>query len=302
MLKVRIAGRANPLTSHCGKEIPNLLVAAQEMWKKIEKELGSDAVAEGRRRDGAELEAAAPTAAPAASEATRPADQPLNFFLHSKLVRELDAKLVRANDRVIVADGAMRAAQLRVAEEEKAVKLAQQRLADARAAADVAKEPLAEAKAEAAELRASLEQLRSKRQRLAAEQPPTSAGASAAASAQTQAVVDNDPPHYDNYKDYSFATFRMLEARQMQRRSVVPQRGVQAEAPKRGQNGAMEHWRHGLVGAVQAWAGGSLENVIKLVMKLVLHFEIASEIRELLPSGDAAPALAAPSLARATAN
>ena len=34
----------------------------------------------------------------------------------------------------------------------------------------MAEEPLAEAKAEAAELRASLEQLRSKRQRLAAEQ------------------------------------------------------------------------------------------------------------------------------------
>ena len=87
MLKVRIAGRENPLSSHCGKEIPDLLVAAQEMWKKIEEELGSDAVAEGRRRYGAELEAAAPTAAPAASEATRPADQPLNFFLHSKLVQ-----------------------------------------------------------------------------------------------------------------------------------------------------------------------------------------------------------------------
>ena len=183
------------------------------------------------------------------------------------------------------------------------MKLAQQRLAEARAAAYMAEEPLAEAKAEAAELRASLEQLRSKRQRLDAEQPSTSAGASAAAPAQTQTVVDL--PHYANYKDYSLATFRALEAKQMQKRSVVPERGVRAEELRRGKegkDGAMEHWRHGLVGAVQAWAGGSLENVIKLVMRLVQHFDIAAELLELLPSGAAAPALAAPSLARATAN
>ena len=152
MINVRIAGRSQPVTVHCKVTVPNLLAAVHQAAEDVAKVLGSDAVAEGRRRYGAELEAAAPTAAPAASEATRPADQPLNFFLHSKLVRELDAKLVRANDRVIVADGAMRAAKLRVAEEEKAVKLAQQRLADARAAADMAEEPLAEAKAEAAEL------------------------------------------------------------------------------------------------------------------------------------------------------
>ena len=297
MIKVRMRLRKNPFTIHCSANVPDLLVAAHLMLEKMAKELGTDAVAEGRQRAEAAREAAAPVAAPPPA-ATEMQPASVHFFEHAKRVAQLEAEKRSAEARVRDADGHLRSALLLVKTEEKAVKLAQQRLADAQAAAETAQEPLSRANAAVADIRASLEQLRSKRQRLGEEQPSTSADAEAA---QTEAVVNNDPPHYDNYKDYTLATFRTLEAKQMLRRSVVPKRGVQAAEPRRGKDGAMENWRHGLVGGVQAWALGSLENVVKLVLKLIQHFQIAEAIRELLPSGVAAPVLAAPSLARATA-
>ena len=45
-----------------------------------------------------------------------------------------------------------------------------------------------------------------------------------------------------------------------------------------GKLGALEHWRHGLIGAVQSWADGSRENAAKLIGDLVKHFEVQDQI------------------------
>ena len=50
MVKVRLEGVRNVLTVHCSASVPNLLVAAQRVAAKVAAALGSDAVAEGRRR------------------------------------------------------------------------------------------------------------------------------------------------------------------------------------------------------------------------------------------------------------
>ena len=72
MINVRIAGRSQPVTVHCKMTTPNMLAAVHQAAEDVAKVLGSDAVAEGRRRAEAAREAAAPTAAPAASEETWP--------------------------------------------------------------------------------------------------------------------------------------------------------------------------------------------------------------------------------------
>ena len=91
------------------------------------------------------------------------------------------------------------------------------------------------------------------------------------------------------YKNYSLECFRKLEAEEVRRRSIVPERGVQRQQPRTGKLGAMQHWRRGLIGAVQAWADGSLENVVIMVMWLIKHFEISDEILELLGGKSGGP-------------
>ena len=281
MAKVRLQGRSNALTVHCGLAVPDLLSAVQKVTADLATIVGEAAIAEGRRRAEAAREAAASAAAAAHAAASTPSNepgQPLSFFQVSARNQALEAKLKLADSRVRDADAHVRAARLHVAEEEKAVKLAQQRLADARAAAEEAKKPLVQAQAAAAEIRAALQQLRIKRQRVAeapADPGPTDPGA----EAEEQQRPEDESLHYNMYKDYTLAKIRELEGRQLQRRSIIPEHGVPAKAPRRGKDGAMDHWRHGLVGAVQAWAAGSLETVVELVMRLIEHFGISADIR-----------------------
>ena len=72
----------------------------------------------------------------------------------------------------------------------------------------------------------------------------------------------------------------------MWRRIIIPCKtlgpGVPLPKLRRGEDGALEHWRRGLVGAVQSWAAGSMEIVIKLIIKLIDHFNISSEIFDVL--------------------
>ena len=72
----------------------------------------------------------------------------------------------------------------------------------------------------------------------------------------------------------------------MVRRAIIPRElvvlGVPLPQLRRGEEGALEHWRRGLVGAVQSWAAGSIENVIKLILRLINHFNISSEIFDVL--------------------
>ena len=131
MAKVRLQGRSNALTVHCGLAVPDLLSAVQKVTADLATIVGEAAIAEGRRRAEAAREAAASAAAAAHAAASTPSNepgQPLSFLQVSARNQALEAKLKLADSRVRDADAHVRAARLHVAEEEKAVKLAQQRL------------------------------------------------------------------------------------------------------------------------------------------------------------------------------
>ena len=102
------------------------------------------------------------------------------------------------------------------------------------------------------------------------------------------------------YKDYNLVNFMREESKEMWRRSKVPRRVQSGEEqppwPRTGSSGALEHWRRGLIGAVQSWANGSLDNVIWLFVKLMDHFKVWEQVYEILverKQGVLAPAAAA---------
>ena len=238
--------------------------------------VGEEAVAEGRRRAEA---AEAPVASPASSAQGRSAE-PLSFFEHSRQAQRLEAEQIRAQERVRDADSQVKAARLQVAAEERAVMLADAQLSRAQEVADAAAEPLLKAQADAAAIREKLEQLRAKRQRTG-EEPSAAADAAAGGAAQTEAAASTSPPpHSETYNRYTLEAWRRLEAEEDNRRSVIPERGVQRKPPRKGKDGALTgltHQRRGLVGAVQSWADGSMENVVLLLRKLIDHFNIYCE-------------------------
>ena len=270
--KVRLQGRDDALTVHCSKDVPNLLAALQKITAHLIAIVGEAAVAEGRRR----AEAAAPASAPAAAApaSAQAGASTLNFFECSRRVQQLEAQKLRAQDRVCEADSQVKVARLRVAAEQKNLDKAAEKMVDAVAQEDAASASLLEAKAAAAEVLAELDSLRSKRQRLA-EEPLASTDAGASEAAETQPTSTSDARRY---MDYTLETFRRLESDEIRRRSIVPERGVQSKLARMGKAGALEHHRRGLVGAVQSWANGSIDNVIMLMMYLINHFDISAEI------------------------
>ena len=291
IVKVRLEGRKEPVTVHCSGKLPSLMQAAQAAAAKVAAILGDEAVAEGRRRaeatraDAEEADAGT-RASPGASSA-----QPQNFFEHAKHVQALEAKLAAARGLVRDADGRVKSAHLLVAAREAAVREAQERLRPAAVAADAAEEALLQAKAAADEIFGELCSLRSKRQRVAEPAVP---------AAEPEQVSSLAPPHHEMYKDYNLVTFQREESKEMWRRSIVPRRRQSGEEqpsrPRTGSSGALEHWRRGLIGAVQSWANGSLDNVIWLIVKLMDHFNIWEQVYEILverKQGVLAPAAAA---------
>ena len=246
--------------------------------------MGSDAVAEGRLRADAQRESAAATA----SAHTRPSSdqaqpgQPVSFFEKSKQIQQLEAEKKRAEARVREADGHLRSARLLVSAEQKAVVQAEEQLSTVQAAADAASGTLLKAKADTAEIRAELEKLRAKRQRLDGEAAASTDAEPPDGRAQAQAADGEAPLDFESYLDYSLETFKRLEADEMRRRGIVPKRGNPKKKPRMGKVGALKHWRRGLIGAVQSWANGSMENVIMLIMHLIEHFNISAEIYQQL--------------------
>ena len=278
MVNVRLRGRAAPLSIHCCARLPTLLDAAYQMTEKIVDIIGEAAVAEGRRlRAEAEREAAAETARTVGGPAQQPPSS--NFFAQSQRIQQLEAALIpSADERVRDADARWQAALVLVAEQHSALKEAQARVDQAQAVADRAQEPLLQAQEVAAALRGELEQLRRKRPRPSEE---------AAAHSRQQLGQKEAPPHFEKYKDYTLGTFRKLESEEMLRRSVVPVRLLhpaqrQPKEPRTGAAGALEHWRRGIIGAIQSWADGSLENVIILIKRLIEHFNILGDIKDWL--------------------
>lgn len=276
MVKVRLSGTEDPIVVHCSAGVPTLAIAVQRMAAKVAAALGSDAVAEGRRRCESAREAEAAAAGGAATGPGSSAQQ-ANAFAHMQRVFQLEKDLCRANARVRDADGGLRSALLRVKEEQLAVKLARERLSEAEAAAKISTQALSLEKAAAMEIRSALEALRSKRQRI--DEP---------AAADAEQVEPQAAPHFSKFKDYTFLTYRREEVKEAWRRAVIPSRlgdGVELlSQPRLGVGGALHHWRRGLVGAFQSWAAGCLEHVIFLVVKIIDYFCIWVDIAEHLPS------------------
>ena len=60
-----------------------------------------------------------------------------------------------------------------------------------------------------------------------------------------------------------------------------------AEAPddsirwgENGDRGALHHWRHGLIGALQYWAQGSEDFLVKLIIDLIGHFDVVDKVKK----------------------
>ncbi|KAL1516034.1 hypothetical protein AB1Y20_002647 [Prymnesium parvum] len=122
----------------------------------------------------------------------------------------------------------------------------------------------------------NLEQLR-KRARTGWECSSTSSSTRGAAGAREGR--SSNIPYYDRYKDWDHAQFMTRMGESMRRRSVIPSHEVQRPEPRNDacdQKDALLHWRRGLVGAVQDWADGSLDNVLTLIVRLINHFNSSS--------------------------
>ena len=70
----------------------------------------------------------------------------------------------------------------------------------------------------------------------------------------------------------------------MNRRAIKIQDPSSEEVPamRDGIDGWRQHWRHGLVGAVQFWAHGHRANVVKMLVGLATDFGVANDVGEQL--------------------
>ena len=101
------------------------------------------------------------------------------------------------------------------------------------------------------------------------------------------------PPHFEKYSQYTPSQWLSTTGEIMGARAKVPKADVTKPLPRTGENGALQHWRRGLVGCVQDWAGGSLDNVVQLLMRLIAHFGVEDKISsELVGVCDLLPSLA----------
>ena len=102
------------------------------------------------------------------------------------------------------------------------------------------------------------------------------------------------PPHFEKYSNYTQLQWHQTTGQIMNARAKEPKAGVIKPPPRDGDSGALLHWRRGLVGCMHDWAGGSRGNVVRLLMRLVAHFEVEDEISsELAGACDPWPQLAA---------
>eukprot|EP00966_Prymnesium_polylepis_P333121 7388590-Prymnesium_polylepis.1 len=107
------------------------------------------------------------------------------------------------------------------------------------------------------------------------------------------------PPHYEKYSGYTVSTWLREEGTAMGRRAheiePAPEvrqsaRGTLTEEPAAstvpqmtdGPSGWRHHWRHGMVGAVRYWAGGSRANVVKMLVGLAGDFGVKDDVGQQL--------------------
>jgi len=91
------------------------------------------------------------------------------------------------------------------------------------------------------------------------------------------------PPEERPSTTWTPSQFKEMEAKVQRRRDkqIVDDRGASAKPPalRKGRYGAINHFRHGLAGAVRLWARGSRRNVVRLLRKLVALFGVEEEMR-----------------------
>ena len=160
---------------------------------------------------------------------------------------------------------------------EGAIPRAEERLRELRAAEAAAVQAREAAEKELAALQAQAESLR-----LGPQKRQKTAGSS------SEEPEPARPQHYDHYANYNLDNWRNTTGEIMNRRAKPVCADTQAATPRQGVNGALLHWRRGLVGAVQDWANGSKDNVVWLLLQLIEHFEVKEAVLEklagLLPS------------------
>lgn len=88
------------------------------------------------------------------------------------------------------------------------------------------------------------------------------------------------------YESYSHSKWNELEAKVWgQRRVELTNKPGRIIEFQRGPLGPLEHWRRGLVGAVQDWAEGSREDAVKLIVALVERLKLKDEVLDALSGG-----------------
>ena len=251
----------------CSKERPTQLAAAQRLLERLTS-------------DEYKSELAVATAAHSSSAgASAPATAPTAF------------------DRLLAGRVAHRALKLALTEAEQAANDARDAERSATAVRKVAEATAAETKAGLAAfepMTAVQRQAAAKRQKTVGDAGLSVQEAATTEAATTIEAVDattnmlwtgkgQPPPNWSSFGSYSHSTYQKLETEVQRWRAVEPIADVQRDPPPFGErNGALSHWRRGLIGAVQDWADGSLDNVVMLLLRLISHFKLTEQILEKL--------------------
>jgi len=92
---------------------------------------------------------------------------------------------------------------------------------------------------------------------------------------------DNAMDEIPNYFEWDAKKWKECESRAQARRSVQMNRAFDDDksVPRRGsRRGWRNHWRYGLIGAVQYWACGRRFRVVHLLAELATHFGVQAEV------------------------
>ena len=89
------------------------------------------------------------------------------------------------------------------------------------------------------------------------------------------------PPNYEKYSGYSVSTWLTEEGTAMRRRAIEIDDDADAVLQD-GTVGWRHHWRHGLIGCIRYWAGGSRANVAKMLVGLADYFGVKDEVGQQL--------------------
>lgn len=240
-------GNFKTVRQKCGADFPTKLHCVLAVKERVTALLGAAAV------EAAEL---------SAQEAAKPADADTRAASSSAglLVFEFQ----KQRQQLV---GVVEAARLRVERALQAEREAERKR-------ESEQQSLAEAQAALEEL---LLQHPSKRVRQEAEAAGAAAEEAGRAAAEAALAAAGPPPHprtketppranppnWDKFHGYSSSTYQKLEVEEQDRRAIKPKEGVTTPSePPYGVDGALKNWRRGLIGAVQSFAGGSLDNVV----------------------------------------